>query len=153
MFDRIARRQGQLAYVLGVLLGVVAVAVLGSAMAIFLPRGKLAGVDIPNLMGAFVGGAVGALVSVLTRVANATIRYEVGRTWLRILGSLRPFIGAVFGLAFFALASVGILPVKTLSPEFLFFASLGFVAGFNERWAQGVVVRSGARVIQDEGSA
>jgi hypothetical protein len=153
MFERAARRQGQLTYMFGVLLGAVAVSILGMLLALFLPRGRLAGVDIPNMIGAFVGGAVGALVSVMTRLGNAAIRYEVGRTWLRILGALRPLIGSMFGLAFFALASVGILPVKILSPEFLFFAGLGFIAGFNERWAQGVVVRSGAGVIQEEGSA
>jgi hypothetical protein len=153
MFDRAARRQGQLSYLAGVLLGVLWVGLLGALLGRFLPRGRLADVDIPNMLGALVGGALGAVISVSTRLVHVSVNYEVGRARLRILGGLRPFVGAVFGIVFFALTSTGILPIKVLSPDFLFFAGLGFVAGFNERWAQGVVVRSGSTLVPGEGSS
>src|SRR3954451_12496868 len=88
----------------------------------------------------YVAGGLGAIVSVLMRMSSTkfNVDYEVGRTTIRRLGSFRPFIGAVFGIALYFLISSNLLRIKlpTLhSREFYFFATFAFLAGFNERWA------------------
>lgn len=88
----------------------------------------------------YVAGGLGAIVSVLTRMTSPkfNVDYEVGRTTIRRLGSFRPFIGAVFGIALYFLISSHLLRIQvpTLrSREFFFFATFAFLAGFNERWA------------------
>ncbi|HEV2810203.1 MAG TPA: hypothetical protein VGV93_07390 [Acidimicrobiales bacterium] len=58
--------------------------------------------------------------------------------WL--LGAFRPLIGAVFGAATFLVVAGGLLDVvpdsveASPTTELLFFAALGFLAGFNERF-------------------
>jgi hypothetical protein len=82
---------------------------------------------------------VGAVVSVLMRMSSNKFRvdFEVGRTTVRRLGSFRPFIGVVFGIALYFLLQSEILhttlPEKR-STSFFFFGILAFLAGFNERW-------------------
>jgi hypothetical protein len=88
----------------------------------------------------YVAGGLGAIVSVLMRMSSNkfNVDYEVGRKTIRRLGSFRPFIGAVFGIALYFLVQSGILRIQLPSDrttEFFFFATLAFLAGFNERWA------------------
>ena len=54
----------------------------------------------------YTSGAVGAIVSVMSRMSGDrfTVDYEVGRHALRWLGSFRPLIGAVFGVALYFVA-------------------------------------------------
>jgi hypothetical protein len=51
----------------------------------------------------YAAGGLGAIISVLMRMSSNSFRvdYEVGRATIRRLGSFRPFIGAVFGIAVF----------------------------------------------------
>ena len=58
----------------------------------------------------FVMGTMGAFVSVLMRMSSNSFRvdYEVGRSTIRRLGSFRPFIGAIFGVAMFFLIKSGL---------------------------------------------
>jgi hypothetical protein len=85
-------------------------------------------------------GTLGAFVSVLMRMSSNSFRvdYEVGRSTIRRLGSFRPFIGAVFGVALFFLIKSGLLNIVVdqdpPSDQFFFYGSLAFLAGFNERW-------------------
>ena len=63
-------------------------------------------------------GAVGAIISVLTRMTSkggdAFVDYEVGRPSLRRVGSFRPVIGAVFAVVlYFALRS-GLVQLSTM---------------------------------------
>jgi hypothetical protein len=97
----------------------------------------------------FAAGAVGALVSVTSRMSqhNAAIDPEFGRDTVRTLGMLRPFVGAVFGLmTYFALKS-GL--VSFVGPKggredtsLYFYVVLSFVAGFSERLAQDMLLRA-----------
>jgi hypothetical protein len=60
------------------------------------------------------------------------------------MGALRPAIGAVFALAVFVFAMSPILPLDDTSRGDTFFlVALGFLAGFSERFAQDMFVRSG----------
>jgi hypothetical protein len=87
----------------------------------------------------YVSGGLGAIVSVLMRMSSNNFRvdYEVGRSTIRRLGSFRPFIGAIFGVAVYFLIRSGIPRVQLPASEaqaLFFFAVVAFLAGFNERW-------------------
>lgn len=93
-------------------------------------------------------GALGAMVSVMLRVANQplTINYGAGRGLIRLGGVFRPVVGAVFGLVFFVLINAGLLQVVAAPHEMgsraFFVAAICFAAGFSERRAQDVIVRA-----------
>jgi hypothetical protein len=150
-YDRAATKQARIVYFWGMVIGVLASGVVGVA---------LAGVvwladwfDEPNVQDSqsffvcFVAGTLGAFVSVLMRMSSNSFRvdYEVGRSTIRRLGSFRPFIGAVFGMALFFLVMSGILNIQ-LPPSsvetFFFLGSLAFLAGFNERWTNVILGRA-----------
>ena len=94
---------------------------------------------------AFLAGAVGALVSVMERLTSGklSLNHEAGRATLRILGGMRPLIGAVFGLVLFVFIEGTVLPsVKTptdAAADPYFFAAIAFLAGFTERFAQDII--------------
>ena len=89
----------------------------------------------------YVAGGLGAIVSVLMRMSSNSFRvdYEVGRATIRRLGSFRPFIGAIFGIAVYFLIKSGIPNVQLPADKtqaFFFLAAVAFLSGFNERWTQ-----------------
>jgi hypothetical protein len=103
------------------------------------------GFNLERFLTTFIAGAVGAIVSVMTRLSGSgvAIDYETGRGYLALLGAFRPLIGATFGVAlYFGIAS-GILQtaIPTDANEvFVFFAFIAFLAGFSERWAKDMLV-------------
>ena len=98
----------------------------------------------------YTAGALGAIVSVLTRMRSHSfpLDYEVGRTPALWLGATRPFIGAVFGLfIYFALRSELLaLQEPNEGTAFFFFTLLAFVAGFSERLTR-VLISSAERTV------
>jgi hypothetical protein len=74
--------------------------------------------------------------------SNAIIAFQQGKKaslTLAILGAVRPFIGAVFGLIVYALDRADLLPLKppdTPDADLYYYAAIAFFAGFSERWAQ-----------------
>jgi len=93
-------------------------------------------------------GALGAVVSVMLRVANQplTINYSAGRGIIRLGGVFRPVVGAIFGLVFFVLINAGLLQMlatpHTMATRAFFVAAVCFAAGLSERRAQDVIVRA-----------
>jgi hypothetical protein len=89
---------------------------------------------------------LGAIVSVLSRMAGRgrgfIVDHEIGRWGIQRLGSYRPLIGAIFGLALYFLASTTLVQLDPNAKTFAFFIVIAFLAGFSERWAQ--VVLGGA---------
>lgn len=94
-------------------------------------------------------GAIGAIVSVMTRVnrgQGVEIDIRQGAAVRVVAGGFRPIIGSVFGAALFVLISGGLIPLAI--PEggplngIYFFGGLAFLGGFSERWAQDVIVQS-----------
>jgi sulfite exporter TauE/SafE len=136
-----AVRSGQIVYVGGMLLGMVPMLVIGVVAWIVLARSNDVGA-IGTLC--FVAGAVGALISVMSRMSSGKVRvdWEFGKDTLRTVGALRPFVGAVFGLmTFFALKSgVVALDVVTGSKSTYFYLLFAFVAGFSERFARDMLL-------------
>jgi hypothetical protein len=122
----------------------VAAAAAGAAM-ITVVVGVLAlivdAVDHTIWLGTLAAGAAGGLLSVLERSNRGALRvsFEADRTWLG--GIYRPTVGALSGLAVFALVGGGLVPVEVpadATDRGLFFAALGFLAGFVERFAKDV---------------
>jgi hypothetical protein len=152
-YDRAGEKTGRLIYFWGMMIGIGALAVLAvagawvySLMADFHLRDD----GTKTFFVCYGMGAVGAIVSVLTRMTtkadDAFLDYEVGRPALRRIGSFRPVIGAVFAVVlYFALRS-GLIQITTtgasandtvnLDDQVYFYAALAFIAGFSERKAR-----------------
>jgi hypothetical protein len=101
-----------------------------------------ANIDRQLFFVAAAGGALGALVSVIARVNDGTfaLDYDVRPLYSMFTGALRPVIGALFGLVIYAAITSGLLSAFKLPQDhterFYFVATLAFLAGFSERWAQ-----------------
>ena len=99
---------------------------------------------------ALPAGAVGALVSVFQRMTSGKLKLDIHTgTWMTVwYGALRPVIGGILGMAVFVLLKGGLLPAIEVAEgsELAFYAGLGFLAGFNERFAQDMLARSVAAV-------
>lgn len=83
-------------------------------------------------------GALGALVSVLSRMASPakfSLHPDVGRRTLFFLGIYRPFVGAIFGLALYFLLQSSLLTVST-DKRFATFVVAAFLGGFSERFVK-----------------
>jgi hypothetical protein len=144
-YRKAAVRSGQIVYVAGMLLGMLPVAIL-ILLAIVLRF--TASPDSPARIAllCFAAGAVGALVSVMSRMTanKVSVDWEFGKDTLRTLGALRPFVGGVFGLiTFFALKS-GVIALDTLkgTKGVAFYIVFAFAAGFSERLAQDMLLSS-----------
>jgi hypothetical protein len=149
---RCATRRAQAKYLKGMLTGTALTGTLLGAVTLALHEGG----DLTRLAGQLLlvatAGAVGAVVSVLWRMTSESFRmnlptlsHEMKGTDLRLMAGLRPVIGLVFGLALTALVMGAVIPVDTQTGETqtALFAGIAFLAGFSERMAQDMFVRSG----------
>jgi hypothetical protein len=142
-YDRAANKAARIRYFIGMLVGLLFVAALGALVAVVIElfaHLDLGADSTRKFYACFGAGAVGAMVSVMTRMRQrdgVTLDYEVGAGLILMLGAFRPVLGAIFGvLAYFALAS-DFLGVTPPSPDtaFFFYALIAFAAGFSERFA------------------
>jgi hypothetical protein len=144
-YQRAGQKAARLVYFGGMMRG-VAVLVLLSAVALVVlwPAHALHphSAATQDLFAAYAMGALGAVVSVMSRMAapgRFRLDHEVGRKPIRRLGSFRPFIGAIFAsVLYFALKS-DLLEIGNLAPAkrtIYFYATIAFLAGFSERWAK-----------------
>lgn len=142
-YSRAGEKAARIVYFWGMMVGALAAALL--MLAIAFPLWRTGWFDQPHTREAetffvcYMAGGVGAIVSVLMRMSSNKFRvdFEVGRMTVRRLGSFRPFIGCVFGIALYFLIKSGI-PNVTLPADkttaFFFLGTVAFLAGFNERW-------------------
>ena len=135
-YRRAAQRDAQIHYFGGMMLGLLALTLLGALLSF---------ADLPGpdryVDAAFIAGATGAVVSVMSRMSSGSLklRFETGKWYIRYLGMFRPFIGAVFGVMLYALLAGGVLAVDPPADEtqaFFFYVVVAFLAGFSERFAQ-----------------
>jgi hypothetical protein len=140
-YEASAQRQAQLEYLVGMVM-FLGLAVAGTAaIALFTPLlDEAATVSV-------LGGAAGAVVSVMNRMTSGSLRVrpEAGKKTIRALGFMRPVIGATFGAVVYLFLDGGI--VQVLSPpdggaNLAFYAALGFISGFSERFAQDVIAQA-----------
>jgi hypothetical protein len=147
-YHQAANGQAQLYYFLGMMLGtaVVALAALGIGSNV-----DLWGIDNREFFGSLTAGALGALVSVMSRIGSGRFRldYDVGRQYPIFLGAIRPMIGAIFGLALYFAVTSSLLDLFKLPTDdnrrFYFLLVIAFVAGFSERWARDTLLAVGSR--------
>jgi hypothetical protein len=142
-YDRAGEKTGRLIYFWGMMIGVLALGafgVLGALLYTIPDSNKLE--DTSAFFICYAMGAVGAVVSVLTRMSQrgdeAFVDYEVGRPALRRVGSFRPVIGAVFAVVLYFGLKSGLVNLETgvKNTTTFFYATLAFMAGFSERWAR-----------------
>jgi hypothetical protein len=137
---RTAAKSGRIVYVTGMLVGSTLIVAACALAAFLITRDAHTwGRDAEVLLLCGGAGAVGALVSVLSRMSGAgdkfSVDFEIGRPLLRRLGLYKPMVGTVFGVALYFLLASGLL--KTQPPEgnlLDFYAILAFFAGFSERF-------------------
>jgi len=128
--------------------GLAVGAVLAVAVAITLSFVPMKAETGSQLIVCLVSGAIGAILSVLTRTTNRQrlrVPLDQGPRVIFLSGGFRLIIGAVFGAAMFVLVGAGLLPIAvpdSAEKVKLFFAGLAFLAGFSERWAQDAIVRT-----------
>ena len=140
-YHRAASRAGRLVYITGMLMGLVPVAVLTLlTVAIFRVTGRWTSEEGLLLLCAGTG-AIGAFVSAISRMGKPergkfNVDFELGRPLIRRLGLYRPFLGAIAGVALYALLASGIAQVEVNNDqEFAYYGFAAFLAGFSERFA------------------
>ncbi len=140
-YESSAQRQAQLEYLVGMVM-FLGLAVAGTALiGLFTPLlDEAATVSV-------LGGAAGAVVSVMNRMTSGSlkVRPEAGKKTIRALGFMRPVIGATFGAVIYLFLDGGL--VQVVSPpdggaNLAFYAALGFISGFSERFAQDVIAQA-----------
>ncbi len=144
IFTIAAQRDAQVRYGRGMLIGTVALLAFCGVLGVAFGVG-----DVPAWYGvAFPAGAVGALVSVLQRMTSGRLRLDAfaGDGMLRTYGAVRPAIGGVLGMVLFVLLEGGVLLEVSSDSNLAFYAAIGFLAGFNERFAQDMIVGSARRL-------
>ncbi len=133
--QRAARQSAERSYSWGMLAGIIFVIVALMGLTRVTPPAEM---QIAQVLASLIGGGTGAVISVMWRMTNGqlTVRHEVERWTLMLVGSFRPLIGAVFGLLVYALIQSELLPLTVASANHLYFYGvIGFLAGFSERWA------------------
>ena len=152
-YEQAASREAQIVYLGGMLMGVLALCAVALPIGLLL-NGTDVPVDLTTFFGCLIAGALGALVSVVTRMSadKFHVRHEVGRGYVQRVAAFRPFIGSVFGLlVYFALAGGVIRQLdipEAESDRFAFFLVLAFAAGFSERMVKEVLRSAGGEEAQ-----
>ena len=145
-YQYFTQRSVRLQYFRGIGLGMLALSALCILLYVFRTR---LGVPVPFVL-SVAAGAGGALTSVLSSATFGRIVLDrpAGGAWNTMLGTFRPLIGSLFGVAFFALVSANFLPVKIPSGggKVALYASIAFLAGFSQRWAQDTLKAAEGRV-------
>ncbi|SRR5712692_586136 len=143
-YERAGENSARIVYFRGMALGTTALAVIVGCG--FLGAWAVGWLDPHDestytLLVTIAMGAIGAILSVMTRMAKSNgfnLEFEVGRKSMRYLGGLRPWIGALFALALYLALKSSLLELApSKSPHGVYyFATLGFIAGFSERRAK-----------------
>lgn len=147
--DNIIHRRAERTYFNGMLGAVLGLSAAGVALANLLDQSGNFDASYKYLLIVGLAGSIGATISVMWRItfgrfspSNAIIAFQQGKKaslTLAVLGAVRPFIGAVFGLIVYALDRADLLPIKppgTPEAALYYYAAIAFFAGFSERWAQ-----------------
>ena len=137
---RAGSNSGRIVYFRGMLNGAGLCAIAIAVAAYILWKSGEWSPSSGDLLASVALGALGAIVSVMTRMASSSgfdLDFEVGRKSMRRLGSLRPWIGATLALPIYLALKGGLLQVGTNDdPGTYFYATIAFVAGFSERRAK-----------------
>jgi hypothetical protein len=151
-YFRAAAKAGRIVYVSGMLAGALAIAATTTIVAMLLEHlSSHWNREIEVLLLCTAAGAVGALVSVLSRMSGGSdkfsVDFEVGRPLLRRLGLYKPLVGSVFGVALYFMLASGLLMTKPPTGHAIYFyGAIAFLAGFSERFT-GVIFGDVQRLV------
>lgn len=139
-YHRAASKAGRIVYVSGMLIGVCLVAAVGIVAGLALWATGLSPRELQIVLLCYGAGAMGALISAMSRMGSAErgfqIDFELGRPLMRRLGVYRPFVGAIVGVAVYFLLASGILNVTIdRSNDVYYYGFVAFLSGFSERLA------------------
>jgi hypothetical protein len=144
-YDRAGNKQARIVYFMGMIWGLALLLPLSAAVVAMVRLvdrldGHTGGwTGVQKLILTIFAGALGAILSVLIRMASDTgkfkLDYEVGRKQVRWLGAYRPWLGAIFGAATYLLLGSELVttPPKSVD-QLLYYGALAFLAGFFERF-------------------
>jgi hypothetical protein len=144
-YHRAASQAGRIVYGSGMLVGLGLIAALGALAAWLLGTTDMSAHHREMALLCFGAGAIGALVSTLSRMGKPeqgsfNLDFELGRPLVRRLGVFRPFVGGIFGVALFLLLASGLLDFKPApGTEPYYYGIAAFLAGFSERFATGML--------------
>jgi hypothetical protein len=146
-YQRAGENATRIVYAGGMLRGAVFLAMLGSIAGLILWAAGTFDRDATTtwtILATLAAGGMGAAVSVLLRMAKGSFSqdYELGRKINRRLAMARPFVGAAFAVMIFLLLKSGLVDIGGLSTKkqtIYFYAAVGFLAGFSERWARVII--------------
>jgi hypothetical protein len=147
--DVLLQRQSRIEYFQGVLCGAVPAFALAAGIGIIADHFWRSAVSPAALTGSITMAALGAVISVIQRMSTGSLVVDqtVSASQRRMLGGLRPAVGAVFGAVAYCTLLTGSLATgattSTGRQSFAFFALAGFAAGFSERFATDMLERSG----------
>jgi hypothetical protein len=139
-YHRAASKAGRIIYISGMFIGVWLVAVFGAVVGLLLWAAGL-GDDLRVILLCYGAGAIGALVSAMSRMSRAepgrfNLDFELGRPLIRRLGVFRPLLGAAIGVALYFLLASGLLDIQVTEDEKpYYYGFAAFLAGFSERFA------------------
>lgn len=144
-YDRAGNKQARIVFFIGMVIGLGVLVPFAAATATViwlvdpLDRPGSHWAQIQTLLVAIAAGALGALLSVLVRMASDgrfDVDYEVGRKQVRWLGFYRPWLGAIFGVATYLLLASDLLQTKPPGNDvaLYYYGALAFLAGFFERF-------------------
>jgi hypothetical protein len=158
-FRASAQWAGRYAFAKGMGIGIVG---LGLAELIIYRLAAIRSLELRTFLSVVAAGGVGATVSVMTRMSSNRFHLDqlAEHKALWVIGGFRPMIGAFMAAAIFLIVHGGMLDLLPgavrsggASKQFFFFTALGFIAGFSERFAKGVISAVEGSGGQDEGDS
>jgi hypothetical protein len=146
-YQRAAENSTRIVYAGGMLRGSLLLAALGGIAGLVLWAAgafEQHSTATWTILATVAAGGAGAAVSVLQRMARGSFSqdYEVGRRTTRRLAMARPFVGAAFAVMIYLLLRSTLIDIGGLSESertIYFYAAVGFLAGFSERWARVII--------------
>jgi len=147
-YAKAAPKRARLRYLAGVVAGWVAGLAIAVLLLLVLRESELVpSTDRAEIVTIWLAGAVGAVVSVMQRVSSDSLvlHHEAGRAELFLLGAIRPVLGGAIAVALYSLFNGGIVDFAMpdgAKRDLYYFAGIGFLSGFSERFAQDMLVKS-----------
>jgi hypothetical protein len=140
-----ATKAAQIFYFYGMMSMIAVLAIILSCLTLTTPLSRVT-------LAVIAAGAAGAFVSVASRITRGTplVAYEESTVRLVIFGAIRPIIGGVLGAAVCAFVAAGLASALRVSPStryevLLSYSAIAFVAGFSERFAQDVLLKTSSK--------
>lgn len=128
----------------GMGIGTACVVLVGVIIGLLLRQADIADLRFSTFVAVVVAGALGAIISVLVRMSMGSFKVplDTARTNVRLLGGIRPMIGATFAVIIVFGLIGQLLGVQTVVDDphrFYAYVVFAFLAGFSERWAQNLL--------------